>query len=461
MAIFELDVNQWAEQQFGDCQLGDKRRTRRAVSAAAQFAADPSGSTTRQTESWSDCRAVYRLMDQEDVTFQALAEPHWKLTRAQTSGHFLLLGDTTTLDFGAHRKVQGLSPVGDGRGRGFLLHSSLMVSAEGEEIVGLVGQTIYHRKPVPKKETFRQRLNRERESKIWGDVIELVGPAPEGVAFTHVFDRGADNFEVYCRLVLSQTGWVVRAAQLRRRVITPTAERLRLDHYLDSLPVSGTYELSVAANKDQPARTTEVEVRFGSVLVPAPRDCGKFVRECGIVTIAMWVVEVREVKPPAGVEPLRWALFTSHAVESFDDAWRVIGYYEKRPLIEEFHKALKTGCRLESRQYRKSHRLEALTGMLSVLSVRLLQLKSIARVDPDRSADKVVPKRWVQMVRCLQRGKHRKISTVQQFYHAVARLGGWLGRKHDGQPGWITLWRGFDKLILMIRGAEASMKKCG
>jgi hypothetical protein len=452
MAILELDVNRWAEQQFGACHLGDKRRTRRAVWAAGQFAADPSGSTTRQTESWNDCRGVYRLIDQEDVTFQALAEPHWKLTRDKTSGHFLLLGDTTTLDFGARRKVEGLSPVGDGRGRGFLLHSSLMVSAEGEEIFGLAGQTIYHRKPVPKGETFRQRLNRERESKIWGEVIELVGPAPEGVTFTHVFDRGADNFEVYCRLVLSNTGWVVRAAQLGRRVITPLGERLRLDHYLDSLPLSGTYELSVAANKDQPARTAQMEVRLGAVLVPAPRDCGKFVRECGIVTIAMWVVEVREVKPPAGVKPLRWALFTSHAVESFEDAWRVIGYYEKRPLIEEFHKALKTGCRLESRQYRKSHRLEA---------VRLLQLKSIARVDPDRSADKVVPKRWVHMIRCLQRGKHRKISTVQQFYHAVARLGGWLGRNHDGQPGWITLWRGFDKLILMIRGAEASMSKCG
>lgn len=461
MDVLELDVNRWAEQQFGACQLGDSRRTRRAVRAAAQFAADPSGSTTRQTESWNDCRGVYRLMDQEDVTFQALAEPHWKRTRAQTSGHFLLLGDTTTLDFGARRKVEGLSAVGDGHGRGFLLHSSLMVSAEGEEIFGLAGQTIYHRKPVPKGETFRQRLNRKRESKIWGDVIELVGAAPEGVTFTHVFDRGADNFEVYCRLVLSQTGWVVRAAQLRRRVITPMRERLRLDHYLDSLPVSGTYELSVAANKDQPARTAQMEVRLGAVVVPAPRDCGKFVRECGIVTIAMWVVEVREVEPPAGVKPLRWALFTSHVVESFDDAWRVIGYYEKRPLIEEFHKALKTGCRLESRQYRKSHRLEALTGMLSVLSVRLLQLKSIARVDPDRSAESVVPKRWVQMIRCLQRGKHRKISTVQQFYHGVARLGGWLSRKHDGQPGWITLWRGFDKLILMIRGAEASMSKCG
>jgi hypothetical protein len=461
MAILELDVNRWAEGQFGACQLGDKRRTSRAVSAAAQFAADPSGSTTRQTESWDDCKAVYRLMDQQEVTFRALAEPHWKLTRARTCGHFLLLGDTTTLDFGVHRKVEGLSPVGNGGGRGFLLHSSLMVTAEGDEIIGLAGQTIYHRKPVPKGETFRQRLNRERESKIWGEVINLIGSAPEGVTFTHVFDRGADNFEVYCRLVLSQTGWVVRAAQLRRRVNTPMGERLRLDHYLDSLPVAGTYELSVGANKDQPARTAQMEVRFGSVLVPAPRDCGKFVRECGIAAVVMWAVEVREIKPPAKVKPLRWVLFTSHAVDSFDDAWKMIGYYEKRPLIEEFHKALKTGCRLESRQYRKSHRLEALTGMISVLAVRLLQLKSLARVEPDRPADKVVPLRWLQMVRCVQRGKHRKLSTVQEFYHAIARLGGWLGRKHDGQPGWVTLWRGLDKLILMLRGAEATRRKCG
>ena len=461
MTCLELDVNRWAEVQFGSCRLGDQRRTRRAVKVAAQFAADPSASTTRQTESWAGCKAVYRLMNNEDVTFRGLAEPHWKQTRAQTSGHFLLLGDTTTLDFGAHRDVEGLSPVGNGGGRGFLLHSSLMVNAEGEEIVGLAGQTIYHRKPRRKGETFRQRLTRERESKIWGEVIELVGSAPGGVTFTHVFDRGADNFEVYCRLVLSQTGWVVRVAQRKRRVDTPSGERQRLDQYLDGLPVSGTYELSVPANRKQPARTAEVEVRFGRVFVPAPRDSGKFVRQCGIVGIVMWVVEVREARPPRGVEPLHWVLFTSLPVESFDDAWRVIGYYEKRPLIEEFHKALKTGCRLESRQYQTSDRLEAVTGMLSVLAMRLLQLKSVARVDPQRPAQAVVPKRWLTMIRCLQRGKHRKISTVREFYHAIARLGGWLGRKHDGEPGWITLWHGFDKFILIMRGADANRLKCG
>jgi hypothetical protein len=390
-----------------------------------------------------------------------MAGPHWKLTRARTSGHYLLLGDTTTIDFGSHRNVAGLSAVGDGRGRGFLLHSSLLVSAEGEEIYGLAGQTIYYRKPCPTGETYGQRLNRERESKIWGEVIELVGPAPDGVTFTHVFDRGADNFEVYCRLVFSQTNWVVRAAQLTRRVDTAAGTPRRLDQYLNSLLVSGTYDLSVRANHDQPSRTAQVEVRFGPLMVPRPCNCSKFVRECGIAAITMWVVEVRETHPPQGVKPLRWVLLTSHAVQSFEDAWRVIGYYEKRPLIEEFHKAIKTGCRLESRQYQTSHALEATAGMLSVLAIRLVQLKSVARVDPDRPAHCVVPASWLQMIHCLQRGKQRQVSTVREFFHAVARLGGWLGRKHDAQPGWITLWHGFDKLILMMRGADASSSKCG
>ena len=118
MNTLELDVNVWAEQQFGQCDLGDKRRTRRAVQAAAQFAAHPNGSTPKQTESWSDCEGAYRLFQENDVTFQALTLPHFQQTRARETGHYLLLGDTTTVDFGAKRKVQGLKAVGDGHGMG-------------------------------------------------------------------------------------------------------------------------------------------------------------------------------------------------------------------------------------------------------------------------------------------------------------------------------------------------------
>ena len=114
MKTLELDVKRWAEQQFGECDLGDRRRTRRAVQAAALFAANPDGSTPRQTESWSECNGAYRLFHEEDVTFASLTAPHYRLTIARKAGHYLLLGDTTTVSFGLRRKVEGLKPVGDG-----------------------------------------------------------------------------------------------------------------------------------------------------------------------------------------------------------------------------------------------------------------------------------------------------------------------------------------------------------
>src|SRR5690606_17705760 len=117
-----------------------------------------------QTECWSDCKAAYRLFDNEDVTFAGLAGPHWELTRRQSEGVYLLLGDTTHIDIGWDRKVKGLAPIGDGHSQGFLLHSSLMVNAHTEQILGLAGQELYYRKPAPRRESTRQRLQRDRES---------------------------------------------------------------------------------------------------------------------------------------------------------------------------------------------------------------------------------------------------------------------------------------------------------
>jgi hypothetical protein len=458
----ELDVNNWAAEQFEACDLGDKRRTTRAVTMAAQFAANPSGSTPEQTETWADCKAAYRLFDCEDVTFSGLATPHWQRTKAQTSGHYLLLGDTTVVSFDRERNISGMGIVTDGSAKGYLLHSSLLVSADSNhQVLGLAGQTIYYRQRVSKREKQRQRLKRRRESEIWGEVIDQVGPPPEDVRFTHVFDRGGDNFEVYCHLLLNRTDWVVRAAQLTRLIVTPAGETAQLGEYLTSCPVAGTYELEVKANHDQPARTALVEVRFGQIGLPVPRDCGRFAHECGITFITMHAVEVREVNPPPGVEPLRWVLLTSHTVATFEEALEVITYYEQRPLIEEFHKALKTGCRLEDRLYETAKRWEAVTAMLSIVAVRLLQLKTVAKAEPDRPAEELVPRKWIEMLSAVRRGKHKRIQTAYEFMRALAGLGGHLGRKRDGEPGWITLWRGFNKLHLLLRGADALNKKCG
>jgi len=214
----EVNLAEWAEQNFGSCHLGDIRRTRRTVQVARHMAEHPDGSTPDQFERWGDLKAAYRLFDAEDVTFRALAEPHWKLTRSRARGVVLLIGDTMETDFGIGREVQGLGPTGDGDGRGFLLHSSLLVDAASREIVGLAGQELFYRQPAPQTENSYQALQRARESEVWGRVIDLVGPPAADVQYIHVFDRGADNLEVFCHLLAQRSDWVIRAAQGHRVV---------------------------------------------------------------------------------------------------------------------------------------------------------------------------------------------------------------------------------------------------
>ena len=214
----------WAEEQFGQCELKDKRRTDRLVDLAASVLSHPAGSLPEQTGNMADLKAAYRLFACEDVSFDAIAEPHWRQTRQQPPGTYLLLDDTTELDFGIRRQIAGMGRTGNGGGWGFLLHSALMVSAQSEEILGLAGQKIRYRTSLPEKENTTQRLQRDRESELWGQVIDLVGSPPEGSQLVHVMDRGADNFEVYQHCRQQSVDWVVRITQRARNVIVPSGK---------------------------------------------------------------------------------------------------------------------------------------------------------------------------------------------------------------------------------------------
>jgi hypothetical protein len=442
-------VTEWAQLNFGNCQLGDKRRTNRLMQVAEDIASNPSATLPNQMDDWGDLRAAYNLFGRKEVTFEAIARPHWELTKQRATGRNLVIGDTTELDFGKHRQIEGLGPTGNGSGQGFLLHNALLVDADSEEIIGVAGQTIHYRDGKSKKKENRsQRLKRKRESEVWGKVIDQVGPPPEDVSWVHVLDRGGDNFEVYCHLLQQRSDWVVRAAKLNRYVLAgDSEERMKLSDYLPQLELLGTYTLSLRTRPQQPARDAQLEVRVGRIKVPQPHHVSPWVRKLKQLPIAMNVVEVVEVNAPAGVTPIRWILFTSLPVQTFEDAWEVITYYEARWLIEEYHKALKTGCRAESRQLKTAGRLEAFVGLTSVVAVRLLQLKSLARTNPEVPAQRVVPRVWLQMLKLARKGLNRVHDlTVGQFYREVAKLGGFLGRKGDGNPGWITIWRGWEKL---------------
>lgn len=454
---WQIDPAAWANTQFATAQLGDRRRTARLVTLALQIAHDPSSSLPRETETWGDLKAAYRLLDRPEATFQAVAAPHWQLTREQAErGRFLIVDDTTEIDYGSKRQATGLGPVGRGTGRGFLLHSALVVTPNDEWVAGLAGQILFHRRPAPKGETLTQKQQRDRESAVWGQLIELVGPPPPTAQWVHVMDRGADDFEVFCRAQRVGADWVGRVKSRNRLVRDQAGHEAPLSDVLAAAPVAGGYTLALRARPKQPARRAHLEVAFAPVTALIPRHAAPTLKALAPRPIPQWVVWAREVDPPPSVkEPIDWVLLTSLPVRDLEGAMEVIGYYEKRWLIEEWHKALKTGCQVERRQLHASPRLEALTGVLSVVAVRLLQMKEIGRREPRREARDLVPARYVELVHRARRGHGRPEDwTIRDFIRGLAGLGGFLGRKGDGEPGWITIWRGWDALHWMLQGAQ-------
>lgn len=456
MDAFQVDAAAWAREHFGGAELGDRRRTRRLARVAARVAADPSASIPGQMEGWAEAKAAYRLLDADGVTFEAIAGPHWRRTRTCGPGRFLVLGDTTEPDFGIRRRVPDLAPTGNGGGYGFHLHVAPVVGAEDERIIGLAGGRVHYRKPAPVGENTNQRLKRDRESDVWGDVIDRVGPPGAATRWVHVLDRGADNFDVYCHCRQQRSDWVVRAGMLHRKVTDSRGVATTAGDLAASSPEAGGYSLQLRARPEQPGRRARLIVRFAAMTMPVPWHKSRYVRQVAATPVPMWLVPVTEVDCPRGVEPIGWVLYTSLPVPGLEEAMRVVSYYERRWLVEEYFKALKSGCRVAERQLKTRARLEAVVALLSVVAVRLLQLKAHARTEPERPAAEVVPPRYVSLLK-VARGLNRAMPlTVGRFYRELAKLGGFLGRKHDGGPGWITIWWGWDKLQLMMRGADAA-----
>jgi hypothetical protein len=273
-----------------------------------------------------------------------------------------------------------------------------MRDAASGAISGMAGQILFHRQPKPKKKVHKNSKRRaaNRESVVWGQLIDQIGPPPAGVKWIHVCDRGADDYEVFCRAFLNECGWVVRVARLNRQVLNLSAETVTLQDLLAATPTAGQVPVDVPRQGDRPARTAQVSIRYAPLRMPPPRVINDWIRQHHPdEPILMWVISIAEDRPPVGVAALQWVLLTSAPVSNVSEALQIAEYYQQRWGIEEYHKVLKTGCRVEQRYYETSARLERVTGLLAVLAVRLLQIRSLADEDPQRPAQDVVPASWI------------------------------------------------------------------
>ena len=246
---------------------------------------------------------------------------------------------------------------------------------------------------------------------------------------------------------------------IRRGHHDPDGSKDYLHSYARTLALRGQREVRVAARPGQPERKAVVAVAFAAVLLWPPH-----VRR-GIYEkrpLRLWVVRVAEVNPPPGVKPLEWILLTNRKVSTLEEAWERAHWYECRWVIEEFHKAQKTGCAIEELQFTSSAALKPMIGLLSVVAVTLLNLREASR-RPDaqqRPAAELVDARYVAVLSAWRYRKVRKDLSVHDFFYALARLGGHQNRKRDHRPGWLVLWRGWMALQHMVDGAEA-LKSCG
>jgi Transposase DNA-binding/Transposase DDE domain len=444
-----LNPKCWAEQTFGTSKLKDARRTRRAVQVAEQMAAHASASLPAQMQGWKEVLALYRLLDEEDVSFEALMQPHWQQTREEICRHpvVLLVQDTTEIDLSHRHQVSGLGQVGNERGRGFYLQTMLAVLPQSRAVLGCAAQEPFVRIPAPKSERRSQRrFRQDRETDVWMRLVHKIGSFPAETCIVHVGDRGADMFDFFHACQATHSHFLVRAAQNRRT----QGEEEEIGYLLDQArawPSQQSRSFPVPASHGRQARTTQLQLSFGSMTLLPPRNEPRANKQ----PFSLWVIRLWEEETPPGEEPLEWILLTSLPTMTLEEAWERAGWYSHRWVVEDYHQCLKTGCRLEQRQLQTVERFFRLLGLLSPVAIRLLQLRDVARNAPDRLASEVVEADLLTVV-AAQASLDPAIMTAEVFWREVARLGGYLARRHDGPPGWKTLWAGWLRVQTLLEG---------
>jgi hypothetical protein len=446
---------EWARQQFGEVCLGDKRRTQRAVKMADQMACEPFGSLPKQMKSWEAQKGAYRLLDNGEVSHHQLSEPHWRHTReaaGQAGSVILMVQDFTDLNYTNHPATQGLGPISSQAFlSGLWVHNTLAIQPQERRVLGLAYQQVWAReertyKGRESKTTRRKRSN--RQSLRWGQAVAAIGNPPDGVKWVYVADREADMFEFFENILSMGADFCIRLVQERRLADWTVEQAVHLLKTVRDVPAMGQRILDIPASPGQAARQAQLAVSWQSVTLRSPRNTPGEDK-----SITAWAVRTWEKKPATDVEPIEWLLITSVPVQSLPEALERIEWYTCRWIIEEYHRCLKTGCQIERSQLRHAERIQRLLAFLSILAVRLLQLRDLSRSTPHLLAMDHVDPVLVQII-ALRTNKKPNDLSVGFFWFEVAKLGGFPARKSDGVPGWLRLWRGWLHLMDLAQGVR-------
>jgi hypothetical protein len=452
---------EWVTQEFARADLRDRRLDRRLLRTAEQLAKSPSSPINEACGNWASTQAAYRLFNNPKASTPGILKPHWEATAqrmAGCGGPVLLMQDTVFFSYGTHVKTRGLGPIGKSNAahdRGLIMHNALAFTSSGVPL-GILSQSIWARREIL-AEDYQEKIERlqvtaveEKESSKWLVALrETLERAPAGVPVATVADRESDFFEFLTHAKDLRAKYLIRARTDRKLVPEDSEGCARMLEALSDAPALGTMTVQVPGNGSRKARTASIEVRVAQVSIQAPQRRGHARASGSSEPVAITLIGATEQSPPTGSESISWVLLTNLPVQDFESATEKVRWYGRRWGIEIWHKVLKSGCKVEDCMLEEAERLKRYLTLFSIIGVRLMHVAYLARAHPNLPATEVFSTVEIQVL-------HLRVPkalppatqplTLLEIVRMLGKLGGHLGRKGDGEPGVLILWRGWMRL---------------
>jgi hypothetical protein len=469
-----LDADQWAQNEFGDAPLGDARLSKRLVDVAEKKAEVPGRAYSGVAKGdWPAVKAYYRMIDQPDesaVDMPNILAPHRRRTvrRMQGQKTVLCVQDGSDLNYNNLDQCEGLGEIGTNqtgaKSRGLHLHSTLALTPGGIPLGVLRAQCPAAQGKSPEEDRPESEIPiEEKKTFLWiehhRDLVELSAKMPD-TRLIDVCDREADFFELFDEQRRNpRVDLLVRAKHDRKIITEEEEEPFKLFAAVGQSPVQSRIRVQVPrqsarpkkskqkARPKRPGRTADLAVRYKRIrLRPPDRHKDK-------EPIDIWIVNGLEENPPHNTEAVEWFLLTTLNITCAEDAEQCLRWYCLRWRIEDWHRVLKSGCRIEDLAHKTAQRLGRAIAINLVIAWRIMLMTLLGRETPELSAEVLFSDIELRTLRAYaKKNGLEPPALLGETVRLVAKIGGYLGRNNDPPPGHQLIWQGYAEFQFMCLG---------
>lgn len=448
-------MNEWIKEEFKNCEFGDKRLINRAEKILENRMSNSRGSIPECSQEKKEMKATYRFFENEYFNHRDILKGHKMKTEEKIKSEKIVLSlqDSMSIDFTRFTKTEGLGIL-EGKGnKGIMMHTTIAVTPE-KKVLGIIEQKLWARKSKEERNETRDNSHipiEEKESYRWIESLKETNKIQKKSLETLIVNIGDRETDIY--------EYFHEAEELNQKVLARThydrkifESESRMIEYISGQKPAGEIKVEIKKTERRDKRTAVLEVRFAQVTLKPPKKyVGKKLSELRVtIIIAKEIVKEND----KSFEPINWILTTNMEISNFEDACEKIRWYSIRWQIELFHKILKSGCKIEERRLGKAENLMKYLSLDSIVALRILNLAM-----SESEEDELFPcteifsyEEW-QALHCFEnktKELRKEAPTIKEIRMSIAKLGGFLGRKCDGKPGITVMWRGLQKLAVIV-----------